>query len=195
MLTRATDAAKSLSGRARERWSGTPRLDCWLLLVFLVFSLVTHFLHLLTSPPGINGDAARLGLYAVDFLRLGLWPFYVHHQFGPYPLLIYLQAPAFAVLGFELYVLRGITALLGALAAPAAYMATREIAADQGPRFARRAGVIAALSLALSPFFTQFCRYGIEGALLPVIELLCLISLWRGDAKDASSGSLRLAFF
>ncbi|HUV74700.1 MAG TPA: glycosyltransferase family 39 protein [Anaerolineae bacterium] len=137
-------------------------------------------MHLLDSPPGISGDAARLGLYAVDFLRHGLWPFYVHHQFGPYPLIIYLQAPAFAVFGFNLYVLRGVTALAGALGAPAAYLATSEITAGQGSRFARRAGVIAALGLALSPFFTQLCRYGIEGALLPVIELLCVASLWRG---------------
>lgn len=177
---RATHALKSLSGELGARGLTTLRPDGWLLLVILVLSLVTHFMHLLDSPPGINGDAARLGLYAVDFLRHGLWPFYVHHQFGPYPLIIYLQAPVFAILGSNLYVLRGITAFAGALAAPAAYVATREITADQGSQFARRAGVIAALGLALSPFCTQFCRYGIEGALLPVIELLCVASLWRG---------------
>jgi hypothetical protein len=184
MLIKVTGAAKSLLGRPREWWLRIPCLDGWLLLVILVFSLVTHLMHLLTSPPGISGDAARLGLYAVDFLRHRLWPFYVHHQFGPYPLLTYLQAPAFAVLGIELYVLRGTTALVGALAAPAAYLATREITADQGPRFARRAGILVALSLALSPFFTQFCRYGVEGALLPAVELLCVAMLWRGVRQE-----------
>lgn len=156
------------------------RHDRWLPFIILLFSLSTHFMHLLYSPPGINGDAARLGLYALDFLKRGLWPLYIHHQFAPHPLIIYLQAPVFALLGFELTVLRGLTAFAGALAAPAAYLACREMLADQGPRFARRAGVIAALGLALSPFFTLFCRYGFEVTLLPVIALLCIASLWRG---------------
>lgn len=156
------------------------RRDGWLSLIILLLSLPTHFMHLLASPPGINGDAARLGLYALDFLKRGLWPFYIYHQFAPHPLIVYIQAPVFAVFGFKLATLRGVTAFAGALAAPAAYLACREILHHQGLRFARRAGAIAALGLALSPFFTLFCRYGIEAALVPVLELLCIASLWRG---------------
>jgi hypothetical protein len=137
-------------------------------------------MHLLNAPPGISGDAARLGLYALDLLKRNLWPFYIEHQLAPHPLAVYVQAPVFAVFGFKLAALRGVTAFAGALAVPAVYHACREILTDQDTRFARRAGVLAALGLALSPFFALFSRYGIEGALLPVIELLSVASLWRG---------------
>ena len=32
-----------------------------------LFSLASYGLHWLTAPPGINGDASRLGLYALRF--------------------------------------------------------------------------------------------------------------------------------
>ncbi len=89
-------------------------------------------MHLLASPPGLHGDAARLGPYALDFLKRCLWPFYIHHQFAPHPLITYLQAPLFAAFGFGLALLRGATALAAALAAPAAYVAWREIVAEGG---------------------------------------------------------------
>ena len=151
----------------------------WRPIILLSCSLTTHFLRLLTSPPGINGDAARLGLYVLDLLKCNLWPFYIKHQFAAHPFVIYLQTPVFMVFGFKLAALRGVTAFGAALAAPAIYYACRETLADQGPRFARRAGMIAALGLALSPFFTLFSRYGIEGAWAPVVELLSVTLLWR----------------
>jgi len=164
----------------REELSKVFRRRDWLPLVLVAISLTTHLGRLLASPPGISGDAARLGLYALDFLKRNLWPFYIEHQFAPHPLAIYLQVPIFAVFGFRLAALRGVTAFAGALAAPAAYHACREILADEGRRFARRAGVIAALGLALSPFFNLFSRHGIEGALVPLIELVSVALLWRG---------------
>ena len=68
--------------------------------LFLV-SLTTNSLHWLTAPPGINGDAAKLGLYAHDLLQEKLFPFYVYHQFAPHPLIIYVQSLVFAVLGYS----------------------------------------------------------------------------------------------
>ena len=40
--------------------------------------------------------------------------------------------------------------------------------------------MIAALGLALSTFFASFSRWGIEPALLPVVELMAIAFLWRG---------------
>ena len=146
----------------------------------LAVSLVSAFCHLLTAPAGINGDAARLGIHAWDFLTRGIRPFYVFHQFAPKPLLVYLQAAAFALLGSDLAVLKGVTAFVGALSAPLAYWGGLELFRDRGERFARRAGLIAALGLALSPSFAAFNRYGFETALLPPLELLTIAALFRG---------------
>ena len=147
--------------------------------LFLV-SLTIYSLHWLTAPPGLNGDASRLGLYALDFIHDKLIPFYIYHQFGPHPLIIYLQALVFSGLGFTRAALRGITIVGGALATPAIYMAGYWLFLQQGTPFARRTAVIAALGLALSTFFASFSRYGIEGALLPAVELTAVAFLWRG---------------
>ena len=145
-----------------------------------LLALMIYSWHWLTMPPGISGDASRLGLYAFDFLQEKLVPFYIYHQFAPNPLIVYLQSLVFAVFGFNNAALRGITIVGGALASPAAYLAARYLFQTQGAIFARRAGLIAALALALSAFFASFSRYGIEGALLPAIELTAVAFLWRG---------------
>ena len=150
--------------------------------LFLV-SLTCYSLHWLTAPPGINGDASRLGLYALDFVEDKLVPFYIYHQFGPHPLIIYIQALVFSALGFTRAALRGITVVGGALATPAIYLAAFWLFKQQGPVLARRTGVIAALGIALSTFFASFSRYGFEGALLPAVELLAIAFLWRGLRK------------
>ena len=147
--------------------------------LFLV-SLATNSLHWLTAPPGISGDAAKLGLYAHDLLQEKLFPFYVYHLFAPHPLIIYLQSLVFAVLGYSVTTLRGVTIVGGALATPAIYWASRWLCDDQGAAFARKAGLIAALGLALSTSFNSISRWGTEHALLPVVELMAVAFLWRG---------------
>ncbi len=151
--------------------------------VLFLFSLIVYSLHWLTAPPGISGDASRLGLYAFDFLQEKLFPFYVYHQFAPDPLIVYLQSFVFAVFGFNNAALRGVTIVGGALASPAAYLAARYLFQAQGVSYARRAGLVAALGLALSTFLASFSRYGIEGALLPAVELATVAFLWRGFRK------------
>jgi len=148
--------------------------------VWLLFSLIVHFARSLAAPTHLSGDAPRVALYALDFLRRGVWPFYIYSMFAPNPLLVYLQAPTFVVFGFTEAALQGLTAFASALAFPAIYLASREVFADQGWRFARRAGVIAMLGLALSPFFNVYYTLGDETALLPVMELMVVAACWRG---------------
>lgn len=156
------------------------RSQAGLLVALLAISLVSAFSHLLTAPAGINGDAARLGIHAWDLLTRGIKPFYIFHQFAPQPLIVCLQAAAFAVLGSDLAILKGVTAFVGALSAPLAYWAGVELFRGLGARFAHRAGLIAGLGLALSPSFAAFNRYGFETALLPPLELLAIAALFRG---------------
>jgi 4-amino-4-deoxy-L-arabinose transferase-like glycosyltransferase len=152
----------------------------WLPLILLLLGLAAYFAYLLTAPPGVHGDSARLGLHALDFLQRGIWPFYIYHQAAPNALLVYLQSLAFVVLGFTPAALRGVTAFLGALAVPAVYLASRELFAGDGERFARQAGFVAAVGLALCPYFGTYSRYGIEPSVLPAVEVLAVASLWRG---------------
>jgi 4-amino-4-deoxy-L-arabinose transferase-like glycosyltransferase len=156
------------------------RVRDWLPLFLLLLSLGTHFSHLLTAPPGVHGDSARLGLHTHDFLQRGIWPFYIYHQAAPNPLIVYLQAAAFLVFGVTPAALRGLTAFWGALATPATYLAGRELFAGEGQAFARRAGFLSAVGLALNPFFGTFSRYGIEPALFPALGALIVAALWRG---------------
>lgn len=161
----ASDAA------ARRRW--TPAL-------LLVVGLAAFFARLMTAPPGINGDAARLGVTAFDFLYEDLWPFYIYHQFAPHPLIVYLQAALFSAAGFTLAALRGLTAFIGALWVPVGYIVCRELFAGRGRRFAHRAGLVAAFGMALTPFLTDFAHLGTENPLLPLLELLTVAFVWRG---------------
>ena len=147
--------------------------------LFLV-SLTTNSLHWLTAPPGMSQDAAMLGLYAHDLLQEKLFPFYVYHQYAPHPLIIYVQSLVFAVLGYSNATLRGVTIVGGALATPAIYWASRRLFEELGTNSAHRAGLLAALGLALSTLFAKFSRMGCEVALLPVVELMAVAFLWRG---------------
>ncbi len=77
----------------------TGKLVDWLIpIVLFLVALIVYSAHFLTAPAGISGDAARLGLVAADWLYERLFPFYIYHQFAPNPLIVYLQAPMFAVL-------------------------------------------------------------------------------------------------
>jgi len=147
--------------------------------LFLV-SLASYFMHWLTAPPGIGQDASRLGLYALDFVNEGLLPFYIYHQFAPHPFIVYIHSLVLPLFGYDNGVLRGVTIVGGALAAPAIYWASCLFFAEKGVAFARRAGLIAALGLALSTFFASFSRWGVEPALLPVVELMAVAFFWRG---------------
>ncbi|MEK6575039.1 MAG: glycosyltransferase family 39 protein [Chloroflexota bacterium] len=151
------------------------------LVALTLFSLATHFVGYLDYPPGIGGDSARLAIHALDFLRRGVWPFYVYHLEAPTPLIIFLQAPLFAAFGFNRVMLRGVAVFASALASPAVYVACRELFPEQ--TFASRAGLMAAIGLALSPFFQVFAHNGTEHLLLPVMELITVAWLWRGLRK------------
>jgi len=148
--------------------------------VLFALGLLVYFSRLLTSPPGINPDSARAGLYTLDFLYRNVWPFYIYQHFAPTPLLIYLQAPIFPVFGFTLPALRGVTAFANALSVPALYIACRELLAGLDRRLANRAGWLAALGVLAFPYWTMFARHGLEGTLMPLMELLVVATLWRG---------------
>ncbi len=165
-----------------RRFAAGNRVDAGISIVLFVISLTFYSLHWLMLPPprAINVDAVRLGMYAHDLLQDGVFSFYVYHLLAPNPLIIYIQAPVFVVFGYSISSIQGITAVGGALATPAIYWAARWFFADQGTAFARRAGLFAALGLALSTSFATLSRYGTEHPLLAVVVASSSAFLWRG---------------
>ena len=124
-------------------------------------------------------------MYAHDLLQENIFPFYVYHQLAANPLIIYIQSLVFAVFGYSIASIQGVTVVGGALAIPAIYWASRWFFKDQGTVFARRAGVVAALGLALSTSFATISRYGTEPPLLPVVEVVAVAFLWRGFRRGS----------
>ncbi len=156
------------------------RTDVVLSVAVFLASLTLYSWHWLTVQPAINHDASRLGLYAVDLLEESAFPLYVYHQYSAYPFIIYVQSLVFALFGYSDVGVQGITVVGAALTSPAIYWASRWLFEGRGVVFARRAGLIAALGLALSATFASLSHSGIETVLLPVFEAAVIAFVWRG---------------
>jgi len=170
-----------------KRFALGNHVDAAISFVLFLISLTFYSLHWLMLPPprAINVDAVRLGMYAHDLLQEGVFSFYVFHQLAPHPLIIYIQALVFAVFGYSIASIQGVTVVGGALATPAIYWAARWFFEDRGTVFARRAGLIAALGLALSTSFASLSRYGTESPFLAVVATAAVAFLWRGFRRGS----------
>lgn len=150
------------------------------ILFVLSFALLAHLALALLQPDGLSGDAARLGLHAWDFLQRDAWPFYIYHLFAPNPLIIWLHTLAFALAGPTVAALHATTIVIGMLCAGLAYIFTTTVFAADDATTARRAGMLAGLSLPLVPVLNVFVHGGAEHILLPFFALLSGAALWRG---------------
>ena len=120
--------------------SVTGRVDAWLSIALFSISLSCYYFHWFRLTPSLGHDSTLLALYTRDFLQENIFPFYIYHQFGTQPLLVYIQALIFSVFGYSVASLQSITVVGGALAAPATYWASRWAFDHLGTVFARRAG-------------------------------------------------------
>lgn len=146
----------------------------------LSFALLTHLALALLQPDDLSGDAARLGLHTWDFLQRDAWPFYIYHLFAPNPLIIWLHALAFTLAGPTVTALHGTTMVIGVLCAGLAYVFALTVFGAEEVTTARRAGILAGLSLPLVPVLNVFVHGGTEHILLPFFALLSGATLWRG---------------
>ena len=163
-----------------KRFDISHRVDAFFSSAVFLVSLTLYSWHWLATQPDIDHDASRLGMHAVDLLEEGVIPFYIYHQYAAHPFIVYLHSLAFAVFGYSDVVVQGVTVVGSALAPPAIYWASLWLFQDQGRIFARRAGLTAALGLALSTIFAFLSQSGNETTLLPVFELAGVAFLWRG---------------
>ena len=177
---RAVAVGRTRHGEVRREWG--------LVLALLAFALAFRVYRLEEIPFAIFRDEARHGLLA---LRLLDDPSYHPLFVGPpinQPLPYFLAvAGALKTLGTNLFALRIVSALAGALAVPLLYGLVREI-------FGARVGVVAALLLAVSSWHVSISRFAVNYVEPSLFSLPAYWLLWRALPR-ARVPSLCLAAF
>ncbi|RPH58005.1 MAG: hypothetical protein EHM81_10780, partial [Chloroflexi bacterium] len=162
----------------------------WLGLILLL-GIAMRFYKLGALPRVINGDEARIGLFAQGTTE-GLLanPFALWENIGA----LYLQAINFAIswLGASPFSLRLLPAIAGTLAILSTYLFSRQVAG-------KRAALITAMLLAFSHTHIHFSRTVavsyIQGTWLIPLELYLLLSgLEKRSSWRAALGGVFLAF-
>lgn len=131
----------------------------WLPIVAVtLLALFLRLYRLDSAPPGINGDEL---FNAVDALRLGWgkWQIYFEGNNGREALFIYLMAIPLNLFGHQLWALRLPAVILGVGSVLVAYGIGRQ-------HFSRRAGLIAALLVAVSLWPVIQARWGLRAVSL-----------------------------
>lgn len=123
-------------------------------------------------PPGLHFDEAVYGLMALDIYH-GATPVFFPAYTGREPLYMYVMAGVFRLVGVNAYGIRLTSALLGLLTVVLVYALGRVL-------FSRRVGLLAAAVLAVLYWHLTVSRNGYPNILIPPLECLALLLLWKG---------------
>jgi 4-amino-4-deoxy-L-arabinose transferase-like glycosyltransferase len=156
----------------------------WLILILLLAFLLRVY-HLHTLPNGLFIDEAARGYDAFSITRTGadmfgeflpLFP----RGFDDYTpaLYTYLTVPFVYLLGLSRFSTRYAAVWIGVFTVAAAYLAIRK-------PFGRRAGLIGAALLAISPWYLLLSRIGTEWTLLGLGPMLTIVVLYRGLSRPS----------
>lgn len=138
----------------------------FILLGMTLLALLLRLVMLNELPIGLWRDEARHGLLALRILDdPGFRPVYVPIVADLPALLFYLAAGAIDVLGTHIWTVRLVSALAGALMAPALYFAAR-------PLVGARAGLLAAFLMAVSVWNLSISRIGFPMTVGGLLTLL-----------------------
>ena len=150
------------------------------------FSLSTRLLLLITGlgaalrcvalhnlPPGLHFDEAVYGLLALN-IGHGYYPVFFSSYTGREPLYMYIMALVFRVVGATTLGIRLTSALIGTATIPLTYLLFRELFPS------RRIALLTASLTALSYWHLTVSRNGYPNILIPPLECLALLFLWRG---------------
>ncbi len=170
MLPVAIGAALLLDWSLRRGW-GAP-----LLLTGLAVLLRT--LDLSHTPPGWRIDEVVSLVDAWNLAQTGRdhlghpWPLGAFEALGDWiaPLLTYLELPFVALFGPQRLVGRGVTAVVGALAAPLGYVLAQRLG------LGRAGAITTGLMMALSPWQIFMSRIALPPALVPTFWTLTLLA-------------------
>ncbi|WP_229075922.1 glycosyltransferase family 39 protein [Actinoplanes sp. DH11] len=142
--------------------------------LILVLAAAVRLFRFPGTPVGLSQDEVSAGYETMSLLAAGTdrwgnrWPVYFSaFGSGQNVLLSYLNMPFLAILGPSPLGLRLLPALLGVLSVYAAYALTTRLAG-------RRAGLFAALLLAILPWHVMMSRWSLESNMLPPVMLLAV---------------------
>lgn len=152
-----------------RRAFATETLLLWGIVAVAAF---TCFYALGQVPPGLYHDEAFNGLDALGVLA-GARSLFFEANNGREPLFIYLLAPSIALLGRCSLAIRMVSAVLGTLTVPAAYLMTEAL-------FDRRVGLLTAAVTAITLWPINLSRVGFRAVAMPLFVALTLWQLGRG---------------
>ena len=148
----------------------------WILVAVLVLAAILRLYRLADFPAGLNADEAALGYNAYSLLTTGRdehghpWPINLE-SFGDFKpaLYAYILIPFIKIFGLTELAIRLPSAIVGILAVWFIYLFVRDIYPGE------KLGVLAALTLAISPWHLHFSRGGWE---VNVATTFILIGTW-----------------
>ncbi|MGI6368754.1 MAG: ArnT family glycosyltransferase [Anaerolineae bacterium] len=138
----------------------------------LVMGAVVRTVRLGDFPPALHFDEAVYGLMARQ-IGPGYWPVFFSGYTGREPLYMYLMAGVFRLLGSTDVTLRLTSALIGIATLVALYWLGREL-------YGKRLGLLATGVMAGNYWAIAMSRNGYPNVLIPPLECLALVCLWRG---------------
>lgn len=127
-------------------------------------------------PPGLYHDEAINGLDALRVLD-GVTPIFFTANNGREPLFIYLVAGSVAWLGRSAPAIRLVSAMLGTLTVPAAYLTGRRL-------FDRRVGLLTAAITAIVVWPLNLSRVGFRAVTMPLFTALTVWAFWCGCGRS-----------
>jgi 4-amino-4-deoxy-L-arabinose transferase-like glycosyltransferase len=170
-----------------------------LLILITLLGGLLRFYHLSSNPPGLYVDEISFGYNAYSVLKTArdeygtLMPL-AFRSFNDFkaPLYVYLLVPTIALFGLNEFAVRFPAALLGTLTIPLIYFLVLQIFKN------KKIALLAAISLAISPWHLQFSRAGFEANTMVFFELLGLTLFLYSNSRFkyyiAAAVSFGLAF-
>ncbi len=145
----------------------------WLALIVLLAG-IPRLVNLEYLPLGSDGDVAWYGINALDWLDRGVWPYYIRELYGAEPLSIYGIGLMIPLVGISQTTARLATALWGMLGVALMYPAAYGLLVDAPERLRVRAGLLAALSMAISLHAAHVSRLGLPAPFIPTAFALLI---------------------
>lgn len=172
LLLSRSQAATRFSAPAEPSSSLITHHASLIAAVVVLLATALRLIALDRVPPGLFYDEAANGVDALRVLA-GAHPVFFTGNQGREPLLIYLQAATFALIGPSPLALHIPTAMLGILTVAATYATFRAF-------FDQRVGLIAALLLAVSFWHLSLSRLAFRAVAFPLFATLATFWCWKG---------------
>lgn len=151
----------------------------WLLpIIILLVAAFFRFHALATIPPSLFHDEAVNGLDALTVIRTRQIPIFFSANNGREPLLIYLQAVAFALFGNREISLRLVSAYAGVITVAITGGLVKDLFAKRP--FRTHVSLLAMLILALSFWHIHFSRIAFRAIIMLPLITAALWFFWRG---------------